>query len=119
MGKKVSEFMILKDDAAAKAHRKAPMGYEMMFIVPNDAEGQLFLKMFRTFLRTGDFKAKYRGKHPQRKKMCAIAGVYYNTNHEIPVRLAKYIAVYVEKKNHVREASRKKFADMSKMEGTA
>ena len=97
--KKRGEAEIIDTEADAKQHRKTQKGYGMMFLVPNDEEGKQFLTLFKKFMRTGDWQAKYRGKHPERKKMCAAAGVNYNTNHEIPVKLAKWIGIYMDKKS--------------------
>ena len=73
-------------------------GIRSVFAVPNDEEGQEFLRLARKFVRSGDFKLHVRGRHSKRTAVTKGAGVVMNSHHDIPVSLSEWFGVYVRAK---------------------
>ena len=73
-------------------------GGEALFAVPNDEEGQEFLRLLRLFLRKGEYRLRLKARGKDRAACAASIGRRLNSHHDMPISTADYYMVYIDKK---------------------
>ena len=80
-----------------------------VFEVPNNREGQSFIRHLKRYMNKGNYTVKLRGRHHDRVGTARRRGFTLNYNHDIPLKYAERIAVYLEcKSNRKYNAKRSK-----------
>jgi hypothetical protein len=66
------------------------------FFVPNDAVGELFMRLAKKFLNKNDYKLVKRGRNPNRVAVAKELGKHNGAFHDsIPLKHSTYYAVYI------------------------
>jgi hypothetical protein len=68
-----------------------------MFRVPNDKEGQQFIKSLRKYLNRDRYKPRVRGRHTNRNSI----PVPLNHNRDVPLKYAEAFAVYIDLRREI------------------
>ena len=75
------------------------MKYDYVFKVKRSLFGRLALwYLKKNCFNDETYKMRLRGRDPNRRKKMKRKGMYVNYCRDIPVRLSRYVGVYIEKK---------------------
>lgn len=75
--------------------RRSERALGTVFYVPNDKEGQAFIRNMRRFLNRSMYKVRIRGRNENRKQFRINRSVG-SLQEFIPLALASYFAVYID-----------------------
>jgi len=68
--------------------------------IPNNGFGKIALRIFKKCVDRKHFTVRYRGRDKDRVGKSKKYGFYLNMNHDIPVKYADRIAVYIQPKKY-------------------
>lgn len=99
--------------------RKSEKALGTVFFVPNNEEGQLFIRNLRRYLNRAHYKIRIRGRNENRKQFVGERGG--SVRQFVPVRMASYFAVYIDSRGCDRilnESRIRHYAEVARVRST-